>query len=265
MNFLIAMILSALLGALGGSHAAERAIKNRLESQFHPRTVKVDISRGHRSPTSKTLDRLQIDLEGFKANPTPGGAPGLEIKPGDALMVGRINRVAVNASDFEVAGLPVREMSLSLVNLRYDLWRLLIKRRLRVLSFENRSEVSVTLTEASLQRYLAPRVKELEGMDLDLLPGRVRVSGRVGVSLLQVPLSISGRLEPAGGRIYLRDPEMAVTVVPVPGFITERIIAQVNPLVDLNQDLAMPISLRLRRITVSPSGLSVTAGLAPAS
>ena len=259
MNALIALLLTALLGGLAGSGTAEKAVAGKLRESFQARSVQVEISRGHRSPFSKTLDRIEVDMAGFRSQ---GSGEELVFEPGKPLMAGRVGRLQVRASDFEAGGLPVREMRLTMVNLRYDLWKAMLKRRLKLLGFDRQgSTLSVTLTGPGLERFLRPRVTELTDLRLVLEEGRLTVTGKVKVALLPVPIRLSGRLEPMAGAIFLRDPALAVSVVPVPGFVTERIMTQINPLVDLNQGLQSPLRLFLRQISVHPSGLTLQADI----
>ena len=261
MNALVALLLLALFGGLAGSGTAEKSVENNLRESFHPRTVKVEISRGHRSPFSRTLERIQIDMAGFRSE---GDSGGLQLEQGHSPLVGKINHLVIKAADFEVGGLPVEKMELTLDDIRYDLWKAALKRRLRLFSFSDQgSEIALTLTPGSLQRFLGPRVTELEDFRLRLEGGQVVVSGKAKAAFVRVPIRISGRLEAGGGCIYLRDPKLAVTSVPLPGFITDRVVAQVNPLVDLNKEIKGCFDLRVRYVLVGSRSLTLRAALSP--
>lgn len=261
MNALVALLLLSLFGGLAGSGTVEKSVEKNLQESFHARTVKAEISRGHRSPFSRTIERIQIDMAGFRSE---GDSGGLQLEQGHSMLVGKINHLAINATDFEVAGLAVEKMELTLAGIRYDLWKAALKRRLRLFGFSDKdSQIALTLTPSSLQRFLRPRVTELEDFRLRLEGGQVVVSGQAKVAFVRVPLRITGRLEPAGGCIYLRDPKLAVTSVPIPGFITDRVVAQVNPLVDLNKEIKGCFDLRVRYVLVGSRSLTVRAALSP--
>lgn len=261
MNAVVALLLAALLGGLAGSGTAEKAIEKGLRDTFHPQRVQVNLRRGHRSPFSRTMDRLEINLAGFRSQ---GDSGGLSLQGGHALMAAKVGRVVIKAADFEVGGLPVKEMELTLADLRYDLWRALWNRKLRLLGFDPKeSELVLTFTAQGLQRFLAPRVTALQHLAITLHDGRVEVAGRAQASWLRIPVRLSGRLEPQGGAIYLRDPTLAVSMVPIPGFLTERILAQINPLVNLNQEVKGPLRLQMRFVLVRATGLTLRAGISP--
>ena len=85
------------------------AVEAQLRQQLGPvKEVKVDIRRGHRSPFSRQVDRVDITLAGFEARSLPGG--DLAIGGGGDL-VGKIGTVAVHARDFRINDLPVSELA----------------------------------------------------------------------------------------------------------------------------------------------------------
>jgi hypothetical protein len=119
--------------------------------------------------------------------------------------------------------------------------------------------VSAVFGEPALQRFLAPRVTALRDFRLSLEPGRVLVTGKTDTRV-PVEVEIGGRLAARqGDQIHLLDPEFAVVGVGLPGFVCDQIAKQLNPVVDLGQQIKVPLQLTITRINVTPVTLSIRA------
>jgi len=254
MNVLLYIILTSLLG--GGLHGQmERGIRGRLQDSMGPiEKVRVEVRRGHRLPISRTIEEINVELEGFRLK---GGPPteGLLFAKGKDVPAGKVNRIQVVARRFQVEGLLVKELRFTIERLRYNLRKALLRKRLEILDV-GKCRGEILLEESALNHYISPKVKEIEGFRLRLERNRVEVSGRYKTRLgISVPIVFVTRLQPQIGKIYLIDPQLKVSVIPVPSFVTERVIGQINPIVDLNSDPALPCILRISRLQVEGARL----------
>jgi len=229
MSALIALILATILGGLAGPGAVERSIKQQLRQQLKgAQLVRVEVHRGRRLPPSRTISSIEVELAGFRLSQPP--ASDLRFEPDPHAAAGKIGRIRLRARDFEVADLPIQQLEVDITRLRYDLWKALLKRELRLIGFDSCTG-SVRFTEAGLNHFLRPRVTALDDFRLRFLAGRIQVTGRARTALrLSVPVRLRAKLEPSPqGTINLVEPALQITFLPVPGFITRRILAQVNP------------------------------------
>lgn len=262
MAAIAAIVVAVVLGSVGGTGLAERAAERALRERFSPiEVVSVDISRGHRSPFSRTIQQVRVKMEGFVA---PAGAEGLKMGR-RAHMVGKVSRLIVDARDFEApgnsrragpasgatGGLRVRELQFVLTGIRYDLGKALLRRRLVLLGF-GPAQGRIALDENALNDFLRPRVTQLENFRLDVLERRIVVTGSRPTLGVKLPVELEGSLRARGGQIHLVLPRIRVWFLPLPGFVTRRLLSQVNPLVDVNRGSRGPFrfhitALRLKK------------------
>jgi hypothetical protein len=256
---LIAALLAAILGGVGMTGKVERGVEGQLRQQFpDAKQIKVVVHRGHRSPFSRQIDIVDITVAGFDARSMPGG---LEIGGGGDL-VGKVGSVSIHASDFRVNDLPVDRLDVTIRDIRYNLWKAIWRHKLRIMRVGN-SEAEISLKAPALTKMLAPRVKRVENLRLTFDEGRLNISGdaRVGV---HIPVRLTcGLASVGGGQIYVVDPKAHVSVVPVPSFIVSRLLDEINPLVDLNQQQQGPFMLEIDQIRISTRALTIHAGLKP--
>lgn len=260
MEALIALLLSAILGALGLSGKAERRMEAQLrQSLGRVEQVKVDIHRGHRSPFSRQVDRVEITVVGFRTRSLPTG--GLRIGGGGDL-VGKVGMVAIHARNFHINDLPVARLDITIKDLRYDLWKAIWRRELEVIRVGD-SRAQASLTAEAVARMVAPRIKQLENPQITFSRDRLTLTGyrRFGV---RVPVRLTfGLAAVRSGRIYVVEPQARVWVAPVPSFIISRLTREINPIVDLNQGKEGPFKLEIDKIRVTPGSLRVYATLKP--
>jgi hypothetical protein len=277
MEALIAALLTAILGGLGVSGRIERGVETRLRQQMPDvKELKVVVHRGHRSPVSRQFDLIDITLAGFTAGSASGG---LQIGGGGDL-VGKVGKVAIHARDFRISGgapghprsgssgapandLTVERLEVSIKDIRYNLWKAVWRRKLRIMRVGD-SETEAWLRASALTNMLAPRVKQVEHLQLRFGEGRLQVSGNARAGL-RIPVRLDCCLAAVGGKIYVVDPRAHVSVVPVPSFIVTRLLDEINPLVDLNRNNPGPFLLDIDQIEITPQSLRLHAALRPRS
>jgi len=264
MEALIAALLAAILGGLGISGKVERGIEGQLRQQMPDvKELKVEVHRGHRSPLSRQVDLIDITLADFTAQSVPGG---LQIGGGGDL-VGKVGKVAIHARDFRVAGgappndLPVARLEITIKDIRYNLWKAVWRRKLRIMRVGD-SQAEAWLKAPALAKMLAPRVKQVENLRLRFDEGRIEILGDARVAV-HIPVRLSCSLAAVGGKIYVVDPQAHVSVVPVPSFVVTRLLDEINPLVDANEKSQGPFLLDIDQIEITPQALRLHAALKP--
>jgi len=254
---LVAAILAVVLGAFTGEGAMERAVERGVRAQLGAvKEVHARVDRGHRSPFSRTIPVIEIDLRGFNAD----RVSAQPVKMGAKRPHGTIGRLVIHAEDFTAGGLEVQSMRLTVRSIRFSLVKALLRRKL-ALDGIGESIVTVTLTEQSLTRYAAPRITSLRHPKLTLEGGRVIVEGKS--VKLGLPVHFSALLLARNGTVELAEPDLRVWIAPVPGSVVRRIVSDMNPLVDLNRDYKGPFHFRVTHVPVANGRLAVRAVLIP--
>jgi|GEM_PF-7004614 len=260
MNFLVYLILLALLGG-GLEGQVEQRLKDRLQASFGKiEQLRVVVDRGHRSPLSRTVNKIAVEMEGFKVQQTPG--EGVRWNLGRDVTAGQINEISLIARRFEVEGLPIKSLEVKLEGLRYNFKKLLLRRQLEIIDIK-RGEGEIALREKDLNNFLASRIKDqIEGFSLHLANGKLEIAGRAKTrSGLRVPFTLITELEPRGGQVYLTKPYLKYSILPLPSFLSQRVIRELNPILDLNAAEGLPCNFRIREIRFRPRELSAQADL----
>jgi len=258
MGEIVAAIIIAIINSVAGPGAMERAVERGVRARLGKvKRVAANVERGHRSPLSRTIMLVEIDVEGFNAEKLAaqplkvGGAP----KP-----YGKIARVVIRAKDFRAGGIEFEQMKLTMHAIRYSLPKALLRREFR-LARMGEGAVSVSLTEKSLDRFVKGKITDLQNPSLKLQGGRVVVQGRA--TRLSVPIEFDAFLEAKDGRIELTEPRLRVSILPMPGFSARRIASQANPVLDLNQQAEAPFRFRITGVAVASGRLAVQAVMTP--
>jgi hypothetical protein len=220
--------------------------------------VQVRIDRGN-NYLSKNIEQIDLELAGFQVK--NASAEGIKFNLGKDVTASTVKKITLTTRRFEVEGLPVEEMQITLEGLRFNLWRAMLRHKLEILEVK-KGEGRILLQEAGLNSFLAPRLETLQEPKIKLQDGKIEVSGRVKTRLgFSYPIVFSSRLEPLMGRIELTEPKLKVSVLPVPALVTRRIVENINPVVDLNQYSDLPCIFRITKLQIDPTGLSAQADL----
>lgn len=259
MNVLVYLILLAVLG--GATGKIEKGLEERLRESLAAKKVEVKVTRAHRAPFSTTVDELSINLEDFQLKDGPAPSEGIIFSPGKDVQAGKISSIKVGAHRFSAQGLAVKELQVTICELRYNMKKALLRRKLEIIGVKS-CQGQLLLEESALNRFAAPKVKELDNFRLRLTAGRVEISGNYKNKLnVPVPVTLTARLQPQGGQVYLVEPRLKLSVMPVPGFVAQRVADQVNPVVDLNSDPALPCIISIAQLRAEPGALHATADI----
>jgi hypothetical protein len=262
MAFVLAIIL---LGAVGSRIPTDADIAARIETtlrqQLHPSGIHVVVER--RSALSTTFERVDITITGFTADAFPLGvqpAPAVVMAPipGPAHRDGdtpvdppgrqiRIKHAHLLCKDFTLKGLPIKEMDWDLNEVRMP-WESAKAGKLDISSADSAIGYCL-LREQGITRFVRTRNLPLDDPEVLFTTAGCQVKGTTQ-SFIQIPVEVSGQVVARQHAVlYLNDPKLHVSVLAVPHAITERVLKGINPLIDLNADLHLPVALTVTGVT----------------
>jgi len=252
----MAMLFAVLvLGALGSKIPTDADIAARLEdairTQLHPESVHVMVKRP--SVLSTTFEQLEITITGFNADklplalqppaaPAPGaGAPR---RQGREIL---LRTARLTCERFVVNGLPVRTLAWQ----GKDVY--LPFKAVRAGAFQISAARAVTgyvvVQQDDLTQFLRTLPLPITEPDVVISPAECLVNGNARM-LTRIPIHLTGQLVARDGAVlYLDKPRLRVTIIPVPGFVANRVLKDLNPLADLNAAMQLPAPLKITRTT----------------
>lgn len=192
--------------------------------------VRVD-SRGVLGMALGQAFRVRVDGSGFAATSLPffiepGGGPTAEAR-----------HLQLHLSNITLAGLPVRLLDADIPFVRVDATRALFSGHLTLRSAEPGKGTAI-LTEAGLARFLASRHPELTNVEVRIDLAGIAVRARTGLVLGSTEIEMRAGLQVRDGR-YLDavDPRVRVGGREVPEPLKTRLLAVMNPVLDVERDL----------------------------
>ncbi|MHB9024295.1 MAG: LmeA family phospholipid-binding protein [Armatimonadota bacterium] len=263
-----------LLGALGASVPSDTkiaaTIEQALREQFHPAGVRVIVHRDSRLST--TLERVDVTMTGFSSAglnffsvpPPAAGAPAAAPAP-DAATPSRPAARRVRIVDLHVVCRQVDAGSLPIAEMD---WRL---HEVRAVVQKDQQSFMITaaeqatgyfqLEEKGLTRFLRTRDLPISDPVVTLTADGCTLRGNTRL-LMRVPVAISGRIA-AGeqAQLNLADPRLHLSVAPIPDFIAQRLLRDLNPLTDLRADLRLPVPLTVTQVVHGAGILRIGAAL----
>jgi hypothetical protein len=266
----MAMLFAVLvLGALGSKIPSDAdiatGIEDAIRAQLHPEAVRVVVKRP--SAFSTTFTQVDITITGFNADklplamqpPTPAPAPAAGNKPRRRERQLRIVNARLTCERFIVNGLPVRSMGWQGKDVHLPF------KAVRAGAFQISAARSVTgyvvVNQGDLTKFLRTLHLPITEPEVIITPAECRVNGNAR-ALTKIPIRLSGQLIARDGAVlYLDKPRLRVTVVPVPAFISRRVLKNLNPLADLNAAMQLPAPLAITRATQQHGALRLEGAL----
>jgi hypothetical protein len=276
MTVLLALLF---LGVLDNKVPTDSEIAARIEAairlQMAPRTVQVTVHRASRFTT--TLDSLDITLSGFTAEklpfgttapaPTavpasvparaaapayagldaPGALPTAPTRAAKPEKMVRIVKLRLLCEDFTVQGLPVQSLEMTLDEVRIPFAA--VNAGNFAIAAADAATGAVTLHERGLAQYLLGRELPVKEPKVRITSAGLQVTGGLK-AFLNAPVELRGKLAVRNGAVlYLDRPAIHMLKVPVPGFLTQRALKEIDPLTDLNKDMNLPVPLVISAVT----------------
>ncbi len=191
------------------------------------------------------IDSAEVKMKGFQTETLP-----IKITP-KKVMAGKIKRLKFLGEDIKYKSIPIKSVSLTLSNLKFNLARLLFSRKMQFVG-AGKGEVNLMLTEEALNEVGKERAK------IQLLDGRIKLSFRVGAPLFSFPIEIYGKLEGRGKDIYFVEPSGEFLSLPIPQSLLQLAIDKLNPILDISSLIPFTIPVDIKNITIKEKELTVT-------
>lgn len=265
----MAMLFAVLvLGALGSKIPTDADIAARIEdairTQLRPESVRVVVKRP--SALSTTFEQVEITISGFNANQLPldalPAAPPSASSAGKPARPGRqihIVNARLTCEHFVVNGLPVRTLAWE----GKDLYLPFQAVRAGVFQISAARAVTgyVVVNEEDLTTFLRTLTLPITEPELNITPAECQVSGNTRTAV-KLPIRLSGRLTARNGAVlYLDQPRLRVSAVPIPKFVSNRVLKDLNPLADLNAAMNLPAPLEITKTTQQHGALRIEGAL----
>lgn len=206
--------------------------------------VDVDLANFPRDLLGR-IDEAKVEMRGFKTETLP-----LTITPNE-VMAGKISRLRFLGEDIRYKDIPIKSVSLTLSDLKFNLPRLLLSRKLQFIG-AGKGEVNLVLAEEALNEAAKGRA------NIQLLDGRIKLQFSVSTLLLTFPVEIYGTLEGQGSKVYFVQPSGKFLSLPIPSSLLKIAIDEINPILDISSLIPFTIPLNIRDITLKEKELTIT-------
>lgn len=252
-------MLLGIAGALGlgaatvrrFERAAERDVAARLQGENKKVRLRVSYP-GVLSPAIGEISRASVEASHFSVR----GLPFLR-EPWRSSR-GRIDRLVVDLRDFELTGLGVAQMTASIPNVRYDLAHAARHGEIRI-SRAGVGTSTVALRPEAIAAWLMRRSPGLLDVTGRIEDGKLGVKGRLRFSNFEIPFDVLSRVTGEGPRLLLDHPQIRLAGVLTEGKSVDELVRALNPVVDVDRDLALGGAVSIRRVDVR-DGLIVASG-----
>ncbi len=268
----MAMLLAVLLlGTLGSKIPTDAEIAARIEDEIrascHPASVRVVVKR--HSALSTTLERVDITIVGFTADNLPMAtaaapsvrrastaptrtptAPTAPTTPAARTNDRQIHVVEAHlcCEEFIVKSLPVQRMVWDGRNV-YLSWNSIKAGVFRISAAESMVG-SLVLQQQGLTDFIRTCPVPLDVPEVVIRPNECLVNGTTR-TFVGMPVQLSGRLVARDGAVlYLDNPRLKVSVLPIPAAVSSRLLKDINPLVNLNTAFQLPAPLAITGTTL---------------
>jgi hypothetical protein len=273
--FLVVALPCCLSGCL---IPRDREISSRFETilrkKLHPEFVQVTLHRA--SMFSMTIRSLDINITGFSVGKTTtlAAAPwtitpahiaeaALLAWPDPAEVArGRLLRaidVHLHCERFSVGNLPVRQMDVQLHEIRVPLGNL--EHGHLMIAAAASAHGSVLFDEAGLTKFLKTRHLPVKNPSVQLTTDGCVLRGDTD-TFISAPVELTGRLAVKDQAVlFLDQPRIHVAAFTMTAAMSERLLTRINPLIDLNHDLPIPVPISIMNVTQGDGQLRFDAEL----
>ncbi|CAN5654629.1 hypothetical protein BH11ARM2_BH11ARM2_37250 [soil metagenome] len=194
---------------------------------------------------------VRIEASGFSAKGLP-----LFTEP-ERSHAGKIDRLELNLHDFMLRGLTVSKLEATIPHCRYDRALALGKKRFR-LSESGEGPGRVEVEGKELAAFALRKYKEVTELHFDLRDDRCTVDGVAQILFVKAPFHAEGRLRsPDGSKIELTDAMISFGGKAASPSASDGILKALNPVVDLDRDLALHGAMRIESISLRDQRLIV--------
>jgi hypothetical protein len=228
----------------------EREAASRIRNGLNGGSAKVEVT------FRLGLESLGGNLPSAKISASRFSTVGLPFHlNSDASQRGRIRRLHVDLKDFSLSGLHVQDLHATIPECRFDLRKALDGAI--ILSRAGSGPVKVILSAADIESFAQHKYPFLTRLQLDLTGPKVSASGTANLFGIPMSFQLSGDLVVENGsRFVLKNGRSSINGKPS---ADEGLLKAINPILDLDRDLALEGAVRLETVTVS-GGLVIGTG-----
>lgn len=169
---------------------------------------------------------------------------------------GLIRSLHLVLDNFSLAGLRVAHLEAKIPDCRFDYALAISKRQIR-LSQSGVGVGTVRLKERDLEAFILRKFKEIKRVTVQLRPDRAIVEGYGEFLIVQTNFRVEARLvSPNGTTLELSDANILFDGVPAEPQARRVLLETLNPVVDLNKDLALHGAIAIESITIGEGVLT---------
>jgi hypothetical protein len=251
--FLIALGLAGLVFGVGTSevrkfeNAAARDIASRLlgdQKRVRVRTKMDPLEAIGGKVKSATIFADHFTVDGLPFFTEPTGSKR-----------GRLGEMKFDMSDFELTRLPVKAFHARIPNCRFDLGLAQRHGQIR-LTESGEGEATVEVTGEGLATFVKRKYPSIREIAIQLVPGKAILTGAGRFVVLDARFRIETQLGSSdGNQISMIDPTIWVNDQLAEPAATKAILAILNPVIDLDNDLKLFGALRSQAVEIGNGSL----------
>ncbi len=163
---------------------------------------------------------------------------------------GLVRMLHLELSDFTLRGLHIEKLSADIPGCHFDLPLAMRHKQIR-LSESGTGMGEVSITQEDLERFILAKFPEIKRASVKIDDGKVLVEGYGDFLVVSTNFSIAARLEaPGGNTLELTDAKILFDGQPVDDAQRKVLLDALNPVVDLDQDLALDGAIRVQNVTL---------------
>lgn len=191
------------------------------------------------------IEKVEVTMKGFKTETLP-----IAITP-KSVTAGKINRLDFRGEKIKYKDIPIKSVSLTLSDLKFNLPRLLFSHKMQFVG-AGKGAVNLVLTEEAINEVAKGRA------DIQLMEDKIKVHLTVGIPPFAFPLDIYGRLEGRGDKVYFVEPSGELLSLPIPSSLLQLAIDRLNPILDISALIPFTIPISIKEIALKDKEMHIS-------
>jgi hypothetical protein len=249
--------LLGLLFYAGASqlHAFEKHAANEIKSKLSGGHATVQV----RAKLSGNLNNLFGDMSSVSIVASNYSTPGLPLftEP-ERSHRGRIGMLHLDLTDFTLGALRIQSLQANIPDCRFDLPLAMRHRTIR-LSQSGTGTGSVQILQADLEAFILRKYVEIKQASVKIANGRVHVDGYGEFIIVKTNFSVDAKLHIVdGSRLELTDADIRFDGQPADEAARTVLLKTLNPVVDLDRDLALHGAIQMQDLKLENGLLTAT-------
>ena len=244
------------LGLWGGEEekkfesAAAREIAGKLDGD--EKWVSVNVRANGLAGAWGDLSLAQIKASDFSIRGLP-----LFTEP-ERSKAGKVGKLQLRLTDFQLRGLRVEELSADIPNCRYDFGLAKSKRQIR-LSESGVGTGVVRILERDLADYIVRKYSEIKRCTVKVEKGFVWVEGYGEFLVVNSDFTVIAKIGVVDGtKLMLSQPKIYFNWVRSDAFTADALLKSLNPIVDLKKDLGLYDAVTVEKVSLENGVLEAT-------